>query len=85
MNRRGALLGPEESGRPGKTGWTGFSGSLAVPAGCPRFGGGGWCGGVAGAGLHQTVVMGLVRGCFSSCGGPGSIGGGSGLVFLPVF
>ena len=65
MNR-GALLGPEESGWPWLSllwwlcGWAGFSGSLAALVSLSLFVGvGGWCGGVAGAGFHQTAGVGV--------------------------
>jgi hypothetical protein len=56
---RGALLGPEESGRVSLETWTGFSGSLLHRL-LGLCGSGGWCGWVAGAGSHQTVGVGVL-------------------------
>jgi hypothetical protein len=49
VNRRGALLGPEGSGHPGNRLDRFFWVTCCT---CPFWGG---CGGVAGAGLHQTA------------------------------
>ena len=85
MRDRGALLGPEESGRPGVSGCSGFSGSLAAPTVYP-FGDCGWCGGVAGASLHQTVLVWcLFRGVFSLGVDAGGAGGGWGWCSCPYF
>jgi hypothetical protein len=59
---RGALLGPEESGRVSSETWTvssrvtGYMGSVELV----------WW--VAGAGFHQTVGVGVCSGCVVSLG-----------------
>jgi hypothetical protein len=68
VNCRGALLGPEESGRPGCLRVVlVFLGHLlyrlVILVDC------GWCGGVAGASLHQTPGGGVRMGCVFPCDG----------------
>jgi hypothetical protein len=85
VNHRGALLGPEESGPANRNlvsgGWDCSSGSRITPIFADRV-----CL-VAGAGSHQTVGVGVLDwvGCFPGLDARVPGGGGSGLVFLPVF
>jgi hypothetical protein len=58
---RGALLGPEESGRVSSEAWTVSSRVTGSIDGCRL----GW---VAGAGFHQTVGVGVCSGCVVSLG-----------------
>jgi hypothetical protein len=62
VDRRGALLGPEGSGRPVLRVVLVFLGHLLYRL--RPFVGGGWCGGVAGASLHQTPGGDVRMGCF---------------------
>jgi hypothetical protein len=86
VDRRGALLGPEESGRPERVGpvFLGHEALFVEAILADRFRR--W-GGVAGAGCQlMLVVVGASRGVFS-LGRGGRCGCVAGLwpVFLPVF
>ena len=84
MRDRGALLGPEESGRLSFGERIGFSGSLTTPvAGSLRIGIGVvvWLG----PALTKLLVMVSWKGVFSPDRTLSEGSGGLGLVFLPVF
>jgi hypothetical protein len=83
MDHRGALLGPEESGRISSERWTGFSGSLATPVGSLRI----VSGVVVWLGPALTkLLVGVFRGvCCFPCEVLPEGSGDDGLVFLPVF